>query len=788
MKKFSFRKISAIATSALMVCSTMGIAAAANYPAPFVVGGTANVAVVYGTGAGVSQLDEVEAANIQGDLAKGVTGGSISVTGGESFQLKKTSDEYNFGDTLDELYPKLDKDEMTFLADGTYNDGDVDEDYDQEIDLPTKALDLFADNDYENDAPTIGFHWANTEEILSYTITYDDDVNYTEMVETDMPLLGGEYYVLAASATQIDILDTSEKITLAVGESVTVDGKVIELTYIDIDSAKISVDGVNFDEPLLENAEEELDDGSYVVLTDIMYQDYSGGSQKAELAVGSGKIELINGEEAELNTKDIDGLEVTITDGSTTSFLSSIKLTWKSHKDTFLTEENSIAMPGFDMIQLAFGGLTFPSDSEEISVDNGEVLTIEMDNYDLPLMWYNDSSASANQKFGEDGYELKINESTNFTYMEAGYNNASTLFWNGLMLGNGTTAATFNRSNTMATATVGNLSEDDRFLVTLINKDVSDVETGYYEVNEITIDDASSWTIELTDLIGDNDLLFEDDMFDTDEIGDITVNHVGFSKDNTSAIFEFNTTASGTIYFNKAVSEKGLIFTFPTSITVATDGTGYNITFQEEDKEDELANGVQSYFLVKNTTNDKYHVSAHGVTDYEVADNDWLGYVVSDLASKVTFDDSADENEFAIDYYGAEVTADVQVVAGGKITSGTEGSHGVLYVKDTEVSDVKAKNLIVVGGSCINSAAASLVGGAYCGAAWTEATGVGSGQFLIKSYSDSSISDKIALLVAGYDAADTVNAATYLRTKTVDTSKEYKGTSSTSAELVVTEE
>jgi len=94
--------------------------------------------------------------------------------------------------------------------------------------------------------------------------------------------------------------------------------------------------------------------------------------------------------------------------------------------------------------------------------------------------------------------------------------------------------------------------------------------------------------------------------------------------------------------------------------------------------------------------------------------------------------------------------------------------------------------LIVVGGSCINSAAASLVGGAYCGAAWTTATNVGTGEFLIKGYASPSVG-KFALLVAGYDTADTVNAATYARTKAFDTSKEYKGTSSTSATLVTTE-
>lgn len=55
--RINFKKVSAIATSALMVGMTMGVAAAANYPNPFVVSGSANVAVVYGTSAGVSSLD-----------------------------------------------------------------------------------------------------------------------------------------------------------------------------------------------------------------------------------------------------------------------------------------------------------------------------------------------------------------------------------------------------------------------------------------------------------------------------------------------------------------------------------------------------------------------------------------------------------------------------------------------------------------------------------------------------------------------------------------------------------
>jgi hypothetical protein len=120
-------------------------------------------------------------------------------------------------------------------------------------------------------------------------------------------------------------------------------------------------------------------------------------------------------------------------------------------------------------------------------------------------------------------------------------------------------------------------------------------------------------------------------------------------------------------------------------------------------------------------------------------------------------------------------------------TTSTATQLGDVLVKDTEINSVSSKNLIVVGGTCINSAAANVLGGAHCGSSFTDATGVGSGEFLIESIADKYTTGKVALVVAGYDAADTVNAAKYLRTQTIDTTagQKYKGTTSTSAELVV---
>jgi hypothetical protein len=76
------------------------------------------------------------------------------------------------------------------------------------------------------------------------------------------------------------------------------------------------------------------------------------------------------------------------------------------------------------------------------------------------------------------------------------------------------------------------------------------------------------------------------------------------------------------------------------------------------------------------------------------------------------------------------------------------------------MSSVAGKNLVVVGGSCINTAAAKILNSdsPLCGSAFTDATDVGATQYLIKTVQSPWSADKVAMLVAGYEAADTVNA------------------------------
>ena len=220
------------------------------------------------------------------------------------------------------------------------------------------------------------------------------------------------------------------------------------------------------------------------------------------------------------------------------------------------------------------------------------------------------------------------------------------------------------------------------------------------------------------------------------------------------------------------------------------------LLIEEEDKS-EANSDVKNSILINTTDDGSTYSQVMNIQFSDTVqrdteswdDTDYTGYLTN-FGSYVLLDSKDDNQKFAsIVYPNAHMYAEVFFSEeGAVITAGTTGGAtvGNIVVKDSEVSSVAANNLIVIGGSCINSAAATLVGSAHCGASWTEATGVGSGEFLIKGYSDSALAPgKLAVLVAGYEAADTVNAATYLRTQTVDTDKEYKGTSSTSAELVV---
>ena len=139
----------------------------------------------------------------------------------------------------------------------------------------------------------------------------------------------------------------------------------------------------------------------------------------------------------------------------------------------------------------------------------------------------------------------------------------------------------------------------------------------------------------------------------------------------------------------------------------------------------------------------------------------------ADLFGAIVTEDSSDSDQktATLSYPDEQIYAQIYVAEeSAAITPGAVASSGnggqVLIVKDNEVASVAGLNLVVVGGSCINTAAAKILGSdsPVCTSSFTDATGVGSGQYIIKSVTSPYSDAKVATLVAGFNAADTSNA------------------------------
>lgn len=188
--KFNFKKIASVLAGVVMLGSTVGIAAAANYPAPFVAGGSADVAVVYGDAAAFSDgLASAELqSNLQFELGKQTASSGTSVgasaSGGDSVQITKGATKLIVGRGIADVWgTSLTKADLpNLLADGKYyNKQNTESAYNQKIDLGNLSFSHFSDSDYQNRLPTLGMGTAWNSPINSNTYI----ANYTLDFVTD---------------------------------------------------------------------------------------------------------------------------------------------------------------------------------------------------------------------------------------------------------------------------------------------------------------------------------------------------------------------------------------------------------------------------------------------------------------------------------------------------------------------------------------------------------------------------------------------------------------------------
>lgn len=793
-----FKKAITVLGSALMVGSTIGLAAAAAYPAPFVQSGAANVAIVYGSDAALS--DVVGASNIMGNLAtklaaqtaSGSTGSSGTVEGGDSYKFEKASTKFHIGNNFTTITSTLDETELsTLLAEGKFIDDDNDEfDYTQKVEMNASVLSMFEDNDYAEDEPTIGFRIPAGYNVLNYTLEFSDQPLIDDLTTTNLPIMGKQYYVLSNSSSGanliLTLLDSAESKTLVEGITATVSGKEVSISFVSSTETILMVDGVATNS-LTEGQTQKLSDGSYVGIKDILYNSKDGGLSSVEFSIGSGKLKLTSGSEVQINDQAISGLSSVMVNasgalGTSTATLTSIELEWEADNDLFITENGSITMPGFEAVKLSFAGVTYPS-SEVTEVTQGGDTYAVLDNFPLK-----DGPADIAFLYG----------TTAGTFAGIGKDA------NNKLITSNTTSVTFDQdTDEYFIVSYASTTEGESYLMRATNfvldSTTNKTDIQYYK-DGVWTDKKTGGKAADTFSIGNAEL----GISFIDRAGKnvlITANNSGtnffhlYSKEGLRTYLPWSAThANGT--YNQSVGSI-LLGSTNANWTIGHNATAFYLTFSEEDKDGNIGVGDQFNVSVgwDASTTPEVQVSdliGEDVTAIEIGDSDvWRSFMYSALATEFLWNQpTSGQDSIKIIYHGDEVVADVYITAPETtVTPGTPGSDGTatelgaVTYKDSESASFAGKNLIVVGGSAINSVAADLLGSAARGPAFTTATGVSAGEFLIQSFDRSG---KVALLVAGFNAEDTTKAVTYLTNNAVDTTvgTKLKGTSATTATVV----
>ena len=817
MKKI-FRKAMTVLASTALIGMTVGGAFAASYPTPF----TTNTAIVVGANAAPS--DNIAASSIASNLdaSSAGTGATTTTTDGDSYKFEKTSTKFNLGNNITGVISaSLDDDELpTLLAEGKFIDNDNDEfDYTQKIVIgPKVQLSMFEDDDYADDTPTVGFSIPSGTTVLNYNLDFSDEPTINDLATTDLPFMGKTYYVLSNSTSNanliLTLLDSASDTILSEGESttMTVEGTAyaVAINYVSSTEVKLTVNGETTNS-LAEGSTYKLSDGSYVGIKDIMYTAKDTGISQVEFSIGSGKLTLTSGSEVKINDDAISGLYSYMTNSTaplstSTAKLSNIVIKWQADDDLFIATDTEITMPGFSAVKMSYGGLTYPLE-ETIEVKQGGTTYAVLDNFPL--------------KDGEADINFLYRDSTSFTGLGKDATHKLVTAAAGENL-------TFNDNNV-----------DDYFVVTWT--DNSDAESYLMRANNFIIDGTNN----KTDFQYYKDGVWTDKQTgvkdgDTFSIGNAEIKVWTVSKVGTTKTVKIQNNSADTNFY-QLYSKEGMRIMLPVTSSIYADTTAasnftsealacasytnslaagtlftgnlyYNLTgtgqsnstacattfrlvMNEEDKNGNKAHADGDQINVTigwdSSTTKEVEVSSIATenadaTSTEIGETDvWRDFTYSALATEILYNKpSSGQKSLKLIYHGDEVIADVYITSPEVTLISSDTSVGVMTVKDSEVASVSGKNLVVVGGSAINSVAAELLGGAYSEAAFTSATGVAAGEFMIKSFSRTG---NTALLVAGYNAADTEKAVTYLLNNVVDTTvgKNYKGTSATEASLVV---
>ncbi|MBD3248899.1 hypothetical protein GF336_02530 [Candidatus Woesearchaeota archaeon] len=788
----AIKKIMALTTGATMLGATlMGAMAAdlADYPSPlFIEDNAFNGAIVVGDDA--KSEDVVGAIDIATSLqyvtaaaADGTTGDSVTVEGGEAWMIDSAT-RLQMGTDLGTVKAIIDDDELpTILAEGKYRNGEgTDTDYKQKLEFNSAAnaveLGFKADSDYNDKDPSVMIYGQKNNRFLTYTLSFtgtadSDNASGTleDFEDTSLTMLGKTYEIVNAA------VDSSAKITLDLMggaiRDVMEQGQIktftlndkdyeVEVTYIggtSTSQVKFKVNGETTDALETGNTH-KLDDGTEIGVREILEEEAGEvTADQVEFYLGAQKISFIDSdisdeasgsanEYLQVGGDDSDHLKIDVYATSTGSEvkLSKLEMEWYPDDDIFVTEDNSVTFPDLNSFKISSEGL-YKAEEETISLEtDGDkqinlVVPVESGEAEIPLFGLDSGKAYLSQIGGDESDELlKTTEGLALTF---------------------------------------NLTTDQQFVLT----DTSEKASYVMEIDQVKNDSGTMYTT-FQDVVSGSEWKLEQGV--PDDVAGVQMN-VTTSTESADGYAEFRITGTNgnmsklytpeglTIYLPVQDAATGANSTASNKVNLTSNSVvKANVFFKEENKDETIETGTSfsaqvgitsSKIEVKSLSDGTDNVTSklYGAALKEDQDDDkvYEGHVESALASYVNYDQDATPYELEINYFGEEVygrayIAELETTFGevsgvSSVTSPVKIPSAKLA---SEITDVTAQNMLLVGGPCANAATAEAFGLESSVPGCLE--GFEEGKAMIKVEEMSS--GKVAMLVAGYSAMDTRRA------------------------------
>jgi len=716
-------------------------------------------AIVVGAGAS----DATAVVNIAGAL--GIS--AETTTYGEEYQIRRSTNELNLGDNVSDIKSSLDEDELpTLLADGTYLDSSNSEyKFEQKFTFAADTLHYthFADTNYNSKEPSLGFHPSANDVMGNYSLDFTTSPGCTEAIleTTTIDIMGHSYYLsdVNAACSKITFIDAADTAVVKDdGVAVTLNGRSVTTSFISNTETVLMVDGEETNS-MSEGETYKLSDGTYVGVKDIRYNAKDTGVSSVQFTLGSGKLEVENNTYVEINDKDVLDLIGYVDVGSGTSNWSGITLHWKLQSEDFLTEDESLILPGFETMSLVLKDPHYP-ETESLLVNGGnDYLEITADfggetGVTVPLLGLNSSGNIS--CIGQDtDQQLATSETKYLVYNES------------------------NAQNIVDDMFIASYSTSKEGVSYLLQAQART--DGTNNVTDIYRWEDGGWTSVKTDVQANDDF----------DVGDVTL-----TVNNIYVVGDYrwiNFTGAAGVNFSRIYTNGGLMLWLPTNGdedpndhdlpgNVTIPSVTWKLVVEEADKDDTLGAGDDMNFTMTLSSNNKSSITtiatsevagttnAYPSFESKETDDTYIGYEESDVGTYIVWDKTGDEYDVIITYPGEETYANLFVTSTVTSTS-TESS---VAIKDTEIDNYKTHNLAVIGGSGVNMVATDALGltdadadGYVYGSEeeWQTATGVtGTGKALLKLMTSPYASDKYAIVIAGWDATDTERAAKALTT------------------------